>query len=315
MKHSLFKGSDQTRFIKLNILVFFLVTITFFITGSSFAYAQNTEPNIEIVKQIVYGDIDTDFAQTYPPKVITILTKDCEETVLAYGRKVEDILNISDYNIDYNDIVEPKLDEYIASGSTIVITEVDVEVYTEEKTLPFETSTYETDNYDTGSFITEVNGQDGYSKDTIRIIYEDGIAVRKETIKNEIIQEPVTEVIAIGTRSVTIASCEYWGEVVDNITTDQTKREWFKYVMWRESGCDSGKTSYGSGAFKGLMQYLPSTFYTLYGGSDIWDGYEQILIASSIYDEKLSYGEIGWTYLQSQWPTATKEFRAGARYK
>lgn len=319
MDKSLLKSNYLAGFLQNRILIILpLILIAFglLLSGDVFAYTESTPEDQLDILSLIYSETENNNPEIFPPKVITVMTKDGEQTVIAYADTVEEFLISSGFELDFNDLVFPELTVSIIHNGVIKVVEVDVEFSEVEKDIPFEYVRVESEEYNTGQFVITQDGADGLQINTLRSIYQDGVLIKSEVVKTQEVLGAMAHVTTIGTKPITIASCEYWHEVVDNVVpeTDNTKREWFKYVTWRETGCDSGKTSrIANGAFKGLMQYLPSTF-SRYGGDNIWDGYEQILIASQIYDEKMKYGDIGWEYLANQWPP-TNEFLAGARYK
>lgn len=308
-KSNYLRGFLQNRIIITLPLV--LVSLGLLLSGGVFAYTEPSQEEPMDLLSLMYSETENNNHEVFPPKVITIVTKDGEQTIVAYADTVEEFLLTSGYELDFNDLVLPDLTVSITQNGVIKVIEVDVEFTEVEEEIPFGYLKVESEQYNTGQFIVTQVGAEGLQINTIRSIYQDGVLIKAEVMKTEEVLGAMDHVTTIGTKPITIASCEYWHEVVDNAVpeTDLTKREWFKYVMWRESGCDSGKSSRGTGFFKGLMQFSPRTFAAK-GGENIWDGYEQILMASEMYD----HAGVNWDYIKSQWPTATKEFLAGARY-
>lgn len=62
--------------------------------------------------------------------------------------------------------------------------------------------------------------------------------------------------------------------------------DWLVSTMLCESGGDPNAT--GIHGEIGIMQFMPSTFYA-WGGSDIWNPYEQIDLAAWAFANGLSY--------------------------
>jgi hypothetical protein len=80
----------------------------------------------------------------------------------------------------------------------------------------------------------------------------------------------------------TIQSCKYWFKKVDTITVKRSKKNvWMRYIMYCESGCNP--TDNTKNKYFGLYNFTKNTFRGK-GGTNIFDGRQQINIVSKMYD-------------------------------
>lgn len=235
-------------------------------------------------------EISNEYNVGFAPKNITIRTMAGEKTYLVYANSASEILNELNISLDTDDEIIPSPTEYIPHNGVIVIVKVESEVYTNNLPIYFKKITIEDNTLDKGTKKLQTKGVNGILEKKIRVIYKDDVAYRSEVLETNVILKPVDQVTLIGTKPVTIASCSYWNNVIDDIAPKEKNKEkntWMKYVMLCESGCDSGKglDKYfeGSKAFYGLYQFTEYTFKA-YGGTNMFDGYDQIEVVSRMYD-------------------------------
>ena len=113
-------------------------------------------------------------------------------------------------------------------------------------------------------------------------MYEDGKLVSQTILSDDVTREPVKEIIQVGVLSLGLEdleqtygyNCDHWYSVVDEGNYTDQEKQWLKFVMECESGCnaenDKNKT------YKGLFQWNPYYWNKLYGNDNIYDGYDQI---------------------------------------
>lgn len=242
--------------------------------------------------------------RTFPPKVITLVTKDGQEKKLVFSSTTTEIIKELNVQIDFDDLVLPE-DSVVSNGGVIQIIKVDIELIKKSEDIPYVTREVETEDLNTGAVSIEQEGVLGVKEKIIKVTHKDGKVVGSELVSTDILLEPVEQILLIGTKPVTIASCDYWGDVVDRIASSDKEKRWMKFVMFRESGCDSGRVSHGSGFYKGLFQFAPATFRNK-GGSNIWDGTEQIEIVHQMFN--YYSGQQQSDYLKSQWNASHRAY-------
>lgn len=70
--------------------------------------------------------------------------------------------------------------------------------------------------------------------------------------------------------------------IYDAAARHGTSGDWLVDVMWCESGGDPSAYNARTGD-SGLFQYQPDTYYRIFGGSDIWNPWEQIEITARAF--------------------------------
>lgn len=100
-------------------------------------------------------------------------------------------------------------DAMIHVGDTLVIertvpllTLETVEVTTFAETIPYETEYQDSSYYYEGEEVTSRGGQDGRARITARITRQNGEITAREDLSEEVIIEPVSEIILVGTKKV-----------------------------------------------------------------------------------------------------------------
>ncbi|MCC7289966.1 G5 domain-containing protein [bacterium] len=282
----LLPASKQLQQIKRRIRTLFLLSIFILFCGGVFLqdssiYAQDNRQT-NVVHPKLY-ESDTLPERGFAPKTITVRGLDFEQTHLVYSDSAKDILSEVKYSLDGDDEILPGPNEYIPHNGKIVIVKVHSEVFVQVEMVPFSVKRVEDEKMDKGQSIVEVEGQNGVLEKTIRVLYKDEVAYRSEVTAVKIVIAPITKVVRFGTKPVTVHSCAYWNKVINEIaprSEQPEKNAWMRYVMYCESGCNSGNDK---SSYYGLYQFTKSTYFA-YGGTNIWDGHEQIEIVSKMYD-------------------------------
>jgi hypothetical protein len=128
--------------------------------------------------------------------------------------------------------------------------------------------------------VVEQEGVLGVKTQTIEKYYLEDKFISERVISESIDKEPVDKIISYtganhDPHSVTQLghNCDYWNSVVDSLHATEEEKRWLKFTMRLESGCnaESNKSFY-----KGLFQWSPCLWYSLYPNDNIFDGYAQI---------------------------------------
>lgn len=283
----------------LSIISLFLIFCGgLFIQDGSIYANEKTETNSasNVYKQEIVPERD------FAPKTVLIKGIGFEKKVLVYSSYAVDILNEAKVYLDSDDEILPAKKAYIPNRGVIQLIKVDSKIFLNSETIKYKKKIVEDNTMDKGKSIVEVKGVNGVLEKTIKVIYKDNVAYSSEIIDTRILVPAITEVVRVGTKVITIHNCDYWAKVVNEMVKDERERRWLKSIMYWESGCDSGsnieKYFEGSKGFYGLFQFTPKTFYELFGGTNIWDGYNQIEIAHKMYN--YYHDDVG---LSNQWPT------------
>ena len=210
---------------------------------------------------------------------------------------------LTDLNITYDDddIIYPNPKTPIYNGITIKITKVSLLCTEKTLTTPF-TIQYKNDpDKPVGTQTILQQGVNGkiLEKECFKS-YNGVVNKSKSIIKKKELVKSSPQIIANGTKVVTTnASCKHWDNIIDSKTEDERIRNWLKGLMRCESTCNP--LAQNGTAFYGLLQFMPAT-YRSYGGTDIWNGEEQLDIAIKMY---YHYGG-NVSYIARQWPCTVK---------
>lgn len=218
----------------------------------------------------------------FRPKRIILQAAEIEIVHFTYASTVAEILEEMSFDADMNDEIEPDLFTKIFGDTYIKIALIDTSSEKVKSDIPF-AITYTVDSSIYAGRSSKVQaGIKGTLMTHFVITYRDGEQISKEKVREEVITEPTTEIIARGSKLSGPASCNYWDGIIDGKTQDLTERYWMKSVMRCESTCNPGAVS-PSGAYTGLYQFSRNTFYNARGGNDIYDGHEQIKYTLLMY--------------------------------
>ena len=212
------------------------------------------------------------------PKDVTVklgARKRAAETVTALT--VGDALEQLGAAPDADDRVRPGLDTVIDDGSKITWTRVRVatKAVTGER-VPFDTVERESDELIQGETRVETKGHAGRRDVTYRLVFENGKLTTKRVVSQQLVREPVDEVVTVGTKELEIAA------VAGNSVWD------------RLAQCESGGNwaiNTGNGYYGGL-QFSASTWHA-WGGTGLPHEHsreEQIAIATKMRDAAGGYG-------------------------
>lgn len=125
-----------------------------------------------------------------------------------------DIALKNDISVDEIISLNPGIDpERIKPGETIVLSGekklvnvVTKEIFTYEEEIPYETEEREDNTLLRGQTRVIQEGREGTKEIKARIIRENGIEVTRELIEEKVVEEPVKEIIAVGTKRQAISS-------------------------------------------------------------------------------------------------------------
>lgn len=162
----------------------------------------NEKINIEKGCRII-PSIDTKLKNKMEVKVINpyevkILDGNNDLVYKTNQETVEEVLN--EFNIELNskDIINKKLTDKLNKNDTIVITRVDEEIKKEVVEVPFEVQYIEDKTIIEGYTKKEIYGKNGKMEIKYKILYKNGVPIKKEKISEDMIIEPIKEVIRKG---------------------------------------------------------------------------------------------------------------------
>ncbi len=117
----------------------------------------------------------------------------------SYADTVEGALADADVEVGADDRVEPDLDTPLTEAEKVTIARVEVTEEVEEVTLEHGRQERRTDELLEGETEVATDGRDGLRRDTYEVVLVDGEQESRERISEEVIEEPVDEMVLIGT--------------------------------------------------------------------------------------------------------------------
>ncbi len=119
---------------------------------------------------------------------------------ISWAKTVEDILLEEKIILGHADIVEPPILTRLKDGLEIKITRIKTEEIVEEEPIDFKTVEVKDKEVDWGQKEVSQTGEKGTRETRYKITYENGRVVSKEKLETKITQEPISEIVKIGTK-------------------------------------------------------------------------------------------------------------------
>lgn len=185
-----------------------------------------------------------------------------------------------------HDRVEPNLETTIQANLSIRVFRVKIEEISEQEAIAFEVEYQDDPGRFEGEEAVKAEGTTGELEKKYKITYEDGIEVKRELIKEDVLKEPANKIVLRGTKPRPVAaapvgaSCSQYQDLVNTAANQYgVSASELMQVMSCESGCyrwaDNGAGNYG------LFQFNKSMFAEgPYGSADIFDAQAQIFNAA-----------------------------------
>lgn len=132
---------------------------------------------------------------------LTVTVRTCESTleVISYGESVQQLLDRMEIPVLENTIVSSELEDPVYDGLEILLqtTLTSNDSYT--TAIPFETEYQETGLLAEGEEVVLTAGVEGQKLCTAEVTYIDGVETQRVVLSEEVVTEPVTQVVAVGT--------------------------------------------------------------------------------------------------------------------
>ncbi len=137
---------------------------------------------------------------------VTIVVDGTSVTCHTGDTTVANILEEAGVELGDDDLVSPALDTEVTGETEITVTRVTKEQKTETEAIAYTTETKDTDELYEGESRVAQEGVDGVQENTLEYTYYDGEQVSCEVVSEEVITEPVTEIIENGTKQPTVST-------------------------------------------------------------------------------------------------------------
>lgn len=300
------KNNESNKHVLISLLIVALGVFSFFLIIKSDELVFASQPLIPIdgkIREALFLPDPLQEKASYGPKLITIQRGDTVFNTLTTLSNVYDILRENSIKLDKNDYVYLNT-EYVINGSVIKIVKTTNTIFEMLEEIPFEKEVIENPQLLKGEEKIIQEGKSGIKKQVYFNTYEDNVLVKSELIDEIIIKKPIKEIKEIGTSMYSLNNiekkgynCPFWYSVVDSGPYTQEEKDWLKFMMYCESGCnaESNKSNY-----KGLFQWSPYWWNKQFD-ENIFDGYAQIKHTV----EKYRAGE---ATRSSQWPACNAKY-------
>jgi len=110
------------------------------------------------------------------------------------------LLSEAGISFDGDDEIVPGLDAPLSSTPTVSITRVETDVSVEERTIAFDTERREDGSLSRGVVRTIREGRSGLERVEYRVTKRDGEVATREVVSRTLLREPVSRILAVGTK-------------------------------------------------------------------------------------------------------------------
>jgi len=123
------------------------------------------------------------------------------ELQLPTGSTVQQALEVAGVALEALDRTEPPLYTVLTEGSQVQVVRVTEEFTIEEVVIPFEKQVVKNESLPEGETRLVQPGVNGLQEITYRRVFEDGVEVSVSAVKTVVLQEPVAEIVMVGSQS------------------------------------------------------------------------------------------------------------------
>lgn len=190
---------------------------------------------------------------------VTIIADGKTYRTRTQAQTVEEALAEEGVRLADKDYSEPEPIASVTSGMTMRVTRVREEIVTEDEYLPYNTIWQPSPDLELDERMVAQTGLEGVFKRRIHVVYENGVETKRLLEKEWIDREPVTKIIAYGTKVVVREAqtadgpIQYWRRLRVLATWYNASHGWFP-----RSSPYYGMTRTGLWATKGIIAVDPS---------------------------------------------------------
>jgi hypothetical protein len=271
--------------LKLGLLITItglLLVLPTLIFGLKVSYIEAHESNnLPNVSELIFNFNSQEIKNVYDLNLVTVVINGIPKKVLTNRVDIYRFLNDLGIVVNNNKKIISTTDK-IQSGTVVRVITVGTVIEEENIEIPFRIEEIATKEIAYGKTQIVQEGVLGVRTKEIKRVYEDGILVSEDILSEEITREPIKEIVKIGVLKYSPDdldiqygyNCAHWYSVVDEGNYTDQEKQWLKFVMECESGCnaESNKNS----TYKGLFQWNPRYWDIFFPGDNIFDGYAQI---------------------------------------
>jgi len=255
-----------------------IFTFLFIFFGNSYSFV-NAFEEIDSFREYVFGVDQEKTKLTYTPKFIKVIRGNEIRIYTTNATTAESALEQNGYLLSYDSKIRTYDDINLPNYSVIQVIRLKTETETRSVDIPFSTKVFDSWQYPLGERVVTQEGISGIKEQKVQFFYEDSVLVKENILSEVILKEPVEKIVAVGSSTYTLEGitqrgydCDFWYSVVDNGDYSGKEKQWLKFVMYCESGCNAESNK---GFYKGLFQWSPTLWKKLYP-ENIFDGEAQI---------------------------------------
>jgi hypothetical protein len=238
-------------------------------------------PNVPNVSEIIYEFDTQEVKNVYNLNLVTVVINGLPKRVLTNRIDIYRFLEDLGVVVNNNKRIISTTDE-IQDGTVIRVITVGTVVEEEQIEIPYRTEEVATKEIPYGKSLTVQEGVLGIRTKEVKRTYEDGILVSEEILSERITREPENAIVKIGVLKYSPEdldvrygyNCAHWYSVVDQGDYTEQEKQWLKFVMECESGCNAENNR--NSTYKGLFQWNPRYWDIFFPDENIFDGYAQI---------------------------------------
>ncbi|MGV8146015.1 MAG: 3D domain-containing protein [Alkaliphilus sp.] len=156
---------------------------------------------------------------------VKVVDAGVEKTLMTTRKSVEALLSSLGTLIHENDIVTPVLNMPLVEGQTITIMRISEKYESEKIQIPYQTVTKHNGNLEIGELRKVRDGNTGVKEIKVRIVYENGVEVKREVVEETILADATDEVFEKGTKNFIVTSrgeVQRFKEVIIMVATAYT---------------------------------------------------------------------------------------------
>lgn len=163
-------------------------------------YDENISENDRIFPTKDSNIFSEDVIRITREKIIKLKIDDEELEIKTFGDTLENIFIRENIDLDENDLVIPNKKTLVQRDMEVEIIKVEIKEEAEIEKIPFETINKDDNEVSFLKKYTKTEGEKGKKEIIYEISYHNGEEVERKKIEENIIKEPVDEVIVQGTR-------------------------------------------------------------------------------------------------------------------
>ena len=142
-----------------------------------------------------------------------VLGDQTNQVKIASGSNVQEALSAAQINLNTLDRVEPPLYTLMMQDSSVKVTRVKEEYYSEQIIIPFEQQILRNEALSEGESRLSQAGVNGLEEVTHRRVFEDNVEVSDSLVKAVIVKEAIPEIVIVGS-TATFSAVSIPGKIV-----------------------------------------------------------------------------------------------------